>query len=118
MSRRNLRALLMDMLEAGRTAVATVAARDAAALRADYVLTLGLVKCLEIVGETAACLSPEFREHHPDLPWAATIGMRNRLVHAYYEINYDLIWKTLTEDLPPFLERIQDLLADEPADDG
>ncbi len=82
MSRRSQRALLMDMLEAGRTAVATVAGRDAATLRADYVRTLGLVKCLEIVGEAAAGLSPEFRAHYSDLPWPAIIGMRNRLVHA------------------------------------
>ena len=114
MSRRSHRALLMDIYEAGQTAIATVAGKDAAALRADYVWTLGLVKCLEIVGEAASCLSPEFRALHTDVPWTAIIGMRNRLVHAYYEINYDLIWKTLTEDLPPFVERVKAWLPTEP----
>ncbi len=108
----------MDMCEAGQTAMATVAGKDAASLRADYVCTLGLVKCLEIVGEAAACLSSEFRARPPDLPWTAIIGMRNRLVHAYYEINYDLIWKTLTEDLPPFVARVSELLANEPGGEG
>jgi uncharacterized protein with HEPN domain len=114
MSRRSRRALLMDMRDAARMAVATIVGRDIADLRADSVRTLGLVKCLEIVGEAARCLSPEFRAQQADLPWAAIIGMRNRLVHAYYEIDYDLVWKTLTEDLPPFLARIEELLANDP----
>jgi len=118
MSRRSRRALLMDMREAGRMAVGTIAGQDAAALRTDFIRTLGLVKCLEIVGEAAGCLSPEFRTRHSDVPWAAIIGMRNRLVHAYYEIDYDLIWKTLTEDLPPFLARIEELLANDPEGDA
>lgn len=113
MSRRSQQALLMDMLEAGKTAVESVAGRDIASLRTDYIRTLGLVKCLKILGEAASCLGPEFRSQHPDLPWAAIIGMRNRLVHAYYEINHDLLWKTLVEDLPPFLERVKEILANE-----
>ena len=113
MPRRSQRALLLDMCEAAETAMAAVAGKDPASLRADYIATLGLVKCLEIVGEAAACLSSEFRARHPELPWAAIIGMRNRLVHAYYEINYDLVWTTLTKDLPPFVDRVKELLANE-----
>jgi uncharacterized protein with HEPN domain len=113
MSRRSRRALLLDMREAGQMAVSTIAGRDATALREDSIRTLGLVKCLEIVGEAAGCLSLEFRTRHSDLPWAEIIGMRNRLVHAYYEIDCDLLWKTLTEDLPPFLARIEELLVND-----
>ncbi len=110
MSRRSQRALLMDMLEAGQTAVKTVAGREASDLRADYVWALGLIKCLEIIGEAAACLSLEFRACHPDVPWAAIVGMRNRLVHAYFEIDYELVWKTLTEDLPPFVDHVRRMI--------
>jgi uncharacterized protein with HEPN domain len=66
------------------------------------------------VGEAAGRLSPDFRGRHAELPWAEIVGMRNRLVHAYYEIDYDLLWQTLTEDLPPFVDRVKELLANEP----
>lgn len=88
---------------------------EQAALPADHVRVLGLVKCLEIVGEATRQLSAEFRDRHPAIPWSQIIGMRNRLVHAYFEIDYDQVWKALTEDLPPLIEQWESILADESA---
>jgi len=45
--------------------------------------------------------------------WDSMIGMRNRLVHAYFDINHDILWTTVTEAAPPLVERIRKVLADE-----
>ena len=53
-----------------------------------------VVRCIEIVGEAASRLSPELRENNPDIPWKDMVGMRNRLIHAYFDMDLDLIWQT------------------------
>ena len=113
MSRRNDQTLLRDMIEAGRSAVSAIRGSEQAALGADHVRALGLVKCLEIVGEAAGRLSADLRARRPAIPWSQIIGMRNRLVHAYFEIDYEQVWKALTEDLPPLIEQWERILADE-----
>jgi len=115
MSRREDPALLRDMLGAARSAIAAIKGRGPDALAADHVWTLGLVKCLEIVGEAAGRFSEAFRGRHPDVAWAQIVGMRNRLVHAYFEIDCEQVWRALTEDLPPLIERLEETLADESA---
>ena len=113
MSRRDDLTLLRDIIETGRSAIAAIEGKSLAALGVDHVWTLGLVKCLEIVGEAAGRLSANFRARHAGIPWAEIIGMRNRLVHAYFEIDCEQVWKTLTEDLPPLMEELKALLAKE-----
>ncbi len=115
MSRRDDTTLLRDMIDAARTAISATDRSDQAALAADHVRALGLVKCLEIVGEAAGQLSADLRERHAAIPWGQIIGMRNRLVHAYFDIDYEQVWKALTEDLPPLLEQWERILA---ADSG
>ncbi len=66
-----------------------------------------VVRCIEIVGEASSRLSKELRESNPQIPWVDMIGMRNRIVHAYYEIDIDIIWKTAKEDLPNLLPKIK-----------
>jgi uncharacterized protein with HEPN domain len=113
MSRRDDRTLLRDIISAARSAITAADRRDQTALAADHVWTLGLVKCLEIVGEAAGRLSEALRARHPDIPWGQITGMRNRLVHAYFEIDHEQVWKALKEDLPPLIERLEEILAEE-----
>lgn len=87
--------------------------RDRRDLDEDEVLALALTRCLEIVGEAAAQTSPEYREAHPDIPWGRAIGMRNRLIHAYVDINLDILWTTITADLPPLIADLQRLVSSE-----
>ena len=110
MSRRDDVTLLRDMLEAGRQAIASEQARGREDLDRDLVWTWGLTKCLEIIGEAASRLSDELHARSADIPWAQIIGMRNRLVHAYFEVDRDQVWRTITEDLPPLVEQLERLL--------
>jgi uncharacterized protein with HEPN domain len=77
-------------------------------------LALALLKCIEIIGEAASRISPITQAGHPELPWADIIGMRNRLIHAYFDIDLDLVWDTVTIDLPPLIAMLQAALAASP----
>lgn len=105
--------LLRDMIAAGRLAMRETEGKDQSMLAEDYVRTLGMVKSLEILGEAAYRLSTGIRMRYVEIPWAAIIGMRHRLVHAYFEIDGEQIWKTLTEDLPPLLCQLETILLSE-----
>lgn len=114
MSRRDDTTLLRDMIEAAGSAVAAIEGDGASAVAEDHVRALGMVKCLEIVGEAASRLSPDLRGRYPAIPWGQIIGMRNRLVHAYFEIDYEQVWRALSDDIPPLIEQLQKILAENP----
>jgi uncharacterized protein with HEPN domain len=70
-------------------------------------LVLALVKEIEIIGEAASRLSLETRQQIPALPWTDIILMRNRLIHAYFDVDLDIVWKTFTDDLPPLIQELE-----------
>lgn len=98
---------LRHMLAASREAVGFAAGRSRGDLDRDRQLTLALVKCLEIVGEAAYALSEETRGTLPEVPWPDIIGMRHRLIHAYFDVSLDIVWKTVSEELPPLIEQLE-----------
>jgi uncharacterized protein with HEPN domain len=69
----------------------------------DELLRLALTKLVEIVGEAAKSISPEGQTAKPQVPWRAAVRMRDRLVHHYFDINLDILWQTITEELPQLL---------------
>lgn len=78
----------------------------------DRMLVLALVKALEIIGEAAYRITPATRQVYPHLPWDDMIGMRHRLVHAYFDINLDILWQTIHHDLPPLIVELEAILAE------
>ena len=108
--KRDDRIRLEHMLEAARQAVGVASEKVREDLDHDRFLVLGLMKCLEIIGEAASKLSVETRVRYPDIPWPQIIGMRNRLIHAYFDINLDLMWDTLKEDLPSLIQILERVL--------
>lgn len=74
------------MLDAAREVMRSTDVRDRADLESDHIWTLGLVKCIEIIREAAAQIGSETRETNPQIPWARIVAMRNRLVHAYFDM--------------------------------
>lgn len=73
----------------------------------DRKLHLSVVHLLEIIGEAGNLVSEEVKEQYVDIPWKRIIGMRNRLIHGYFDINLAIVWKTATEDIPPLIEKIK-----------
>jgi uncharacterized protein with HEPN domain len=105
---------IVHMLDAGQTAVDFVADRPRDDLDRDRMLLFAVIRAIEILGEAASKISPETRAAAPDIPWKAIVTMRNRLIHGYFAIDTSIVWKTLTEELPPVLVSLGALIADEP----
>ena len=102
---------LRHMLDAVQDAVGFAAGELRDELDINRMLTLSLVKCVEIIGEAAGRISDEVRMRHPQIPWRDIIGMRHHLIHAYYDVNLDIVWQTVTEDLPPLIPALETVLA-------
>lgn len=94
---------LDHLAEAATKAISYSAGKNRHDLDEDELLRLALTKLVEIVGEAAKHVSPELRAAHPDVPWAAAARMRDRLIHHYFDINLDILWRTVSEDLPRLL---------------
>jgi len=101
------RVRLHHMLDAAREALSFAANRDRRDLDTDRMLVLALVKSIEIIGGAGARVSQEARDVIPDVPWPEIVGMRNRLVHAYFEVNLDVVWETVRKDLPALVAALQ-----------
>jgi uncharacterized protein with HEPN domain len=65
---------------------------------------------LEIIGEAAGKISKSTQKKFPDLPWKELVGMRNRLIHAYFDIDHDIVWKTIREYLPAFEKQLREII--------
>jgi len=79
-------------------------------LNQDRKLVHSLVRLFEIIGEAANQVSEELREDVQEIPWSVIIGMRNRLIHAYFSINLDVVWSTSKDDIPSLITGLKKLL--------
>ena len=104
-----------QMIDHARKALLRVAHKDRAAFDADEDLRIVLQHLVQIVGEAARRVSPEFQRRHSDIPWSDVIGMRHKIVHDYMDINERLLWEVVTTELAPLVERLSHLV---PPDDG
>ena len=95
------------MIEAAELALSFVTGRERADLDSDAMLRLALTRAVEVVGEAAGQVSEAGRAELPAVPWAQIVGMRNRLVHAYFDINRDILWDTVQLALPKLLGQLK-----------
>ncbi len=82
-------------------------------LDGNEMLSLSLVHLLEIIGEAANGVTIGFQEKHPYIPWKKMIGLRNRLIHGYFDINLDIVLDTVLEDLPPLVADLEKIVPQE-----
>lgn len=111
--RRDDASFLLDMLVAARDAVAFAEGLSYTQFARDRRSQLAILKSVEIVGEAASRLSAEARELHTEIPWREIVGMRHRLVHAYFDIDLRLVWDTVQNDLPVLIAKLEPLVPPE-----
>jgi len=88
------------MRDAANAAMAFVNGRSRADLDTDLMLQFAVVRALELVGEAAAKLADSTHAAHPSIPWSEIIGMRDRLIHGYFDVDLDVVWNVASRELP------------------
>lgn len=112
MSRRDDSVRIRDMLDAAEAAIRVLGDCTAEELEDNEALSLAVPHAIEIVGEAASHVSREFCEAHPEIPWSDVTGMRHRIVHDYYAVDYVRVWITVRENLPPLITSLKAILAE------
>ena len=94
-------------LDASNSALRFASGRQREDLGRDEMLTFSLVRALEIIGEAAAQVSEDSRQTLPDIPWRPMVGMRHRLVHAYFDVDLDRVWDTVVHFVPSLVRQLE-----------
>lgn len=98
------------MLDAARAIQRFTAGRSREDLGSHEMLTFAVVRGFEIIGEAASQVSEAGRATSPELPWPLIVGMRHRLIHAYFDVNLDRVWDTVQRDLPTLVKALSKAL--------
>lgn len=108
--KKDFRVYLDDIVDSCTKIAQYINGKDQKSFEEDTELQDAVIRRLEIIGEAIKRLPEDFRNQHLQITWRKAAGMRDVLIHAYDEVQYDQVWKTVAETLPPFKIQIQDLL--------
>lgn len=97
------------MIEAATEVAHFISGHGRSDLDTDRMLLFAVVRAIEIIGEAASKVSEETRAHSPTIPWKAIVGTRNRIVHAYFDIDKDILWKAAAEEIPALAAMLRTL---------
>jgi uncharacterized protein with HEPN domain len=109
MPKRDPDLLIQDMLEAAQKIELFTAGLDHPAFLRDEKTVDAVVRNLEVLGEAARQLPDDFTSQHPDVPWYQIAGLRNRIVHDYFDLDLNIIWQIIHHDLPQLKARLEKL---------
>ena len=98
---------LRHMLDYSREAVRMVQGKTRKELDDDRQLNLALTHLVELIGEAAGQVPRATQKRYPDIPWPKIVSMRNRLIHGYDFVDYDILWDTIMQDLPPLIDTLE-----------
>jgi uncharacterized protein with HEPN domain len=101
------------MLEAAREAQGYLSGKTYDDYKADSGLRRQLERMIEIIGEAARLVPQSLRDAYPHIPWAAIVGMRNRIVHDYLNVDYKVLWDTMTLAIPPLIVELEKIVPPE-----
>ena len=108
--KRNVRVYLKDMYQYAQKALQLVDGLDLEAFSQDWKTQWAVIRALEIIGEAARYIPETFRQQHPEIPWRQMVGLRNVLIHRYFDLDITAIWDTVTRILPDVLKQLEALL--------
>jgi len=100
-------AYLLDTLEAARKAQEFSAGLTESQFEQNELRQHAVFNVLEVVGEAASCVSEATRNAHPAIPWRRIFGLRNRIIHGYFDIDVGVIWRVVNDDLPKLISQLE-----------
>ena len=98
---------LKNMLDTAYKVIEFAEGYSRDSLNTNKMLTSALIREIGVIGEAAARVSADKREQLTEIPWKSIVGMRNRLIHDYDEIDLDLLWETITKDVPELIKKLE-----------
>jgi uncharacterized protein with HEPN domain len=104
---------LRDVLNASSKIEAITAATSEEIFLNDEVLPAAVLHHLTVIGEAINRLSPELRERHPEVPWQQIVAVRHRIVHAYFDLDWQILWNAAMDDIPQLRKQINGILESE-----
>jgi uncharacterized protein with HEPN domain len=111
MSERTITDFLKDILENIHNAVEFIGTMTFEQFLDDKRTAFAVVRCLEIIGEATKNIPHEIRSSNPDIPWKEFAGMRDRIIHGYWGVDYRIVWGTVKEDLEALVIPLQNVIA-------
>ncbi len=112
-SSKNDRTRLLHMLDAAKLARQFLDGKTRQAYEKDLQLQFALAHAVQIVGEAACNVTTEFQAQYPELAWKNMMGMRQVLVHTYFDLDLDVVWRTVDVHLPPLIVQLEAILSSE-----
>ena len=103
--------ILRQILEHAEEALRIIEGKTYTDIEHDRILNLALVRLLEIIGEAAGRISKSTRGKFPQIPWITIVAMRNRLIHGYDQIDLNIVWDVIENDLPPLINELRRVLS-------
>lgn len=107
MSKHDVDIILNQMLSHAVEIVEITRDKQRSDLDSDRLLNLALTRLLEIIGEAANRIPDDFRHSHPEIPWTQLIGARNRLIHGYDAIDFNILWTIARQDIPTLIQSLE-----------
>lgn len=99
------------MLDAAQETLGFIRGKKRSELDRNRMLTLSLIKEIEMIGEAANKVSESFRKKHASIPWQAIVDTRNHLIHGYFDVDLDILWTTVSKDLPGLVRELKKILS-------
>ena len=106
---RDTKIYLQDILDAMEAIENFVVDFDLEGFKINDMLSSAVIRKFEVIGEAAKNVPKDITKKYPDVPWKKMAGMRDRLIHFYFGIKYDLVWHTIKAEIPrikPLIKRI------------
>lgn len=103
---------LKHIKDAAQEALSFTKNRTRSDLDTDRMLSLALVRLVEIIGEAGNRVSENCQAKYSKIPWRQIVGMRNRIIHAYFDVDLDIVWQVITQDLDSLLIEIEKAIRD------
>ena len=103
---------MRHMLDAAHKAIEFIRNCERADLDKDEKLALSIVRLLEVLGEAAKNISSKCRDTYPEIPWRQIAGTRDRLIHGYFDVDLNIVWKIVSTNLPPLATQLEKALSD------
>ena len=110
MSHHDVKYRLQHMLENAEEAISLIKGKTRTDLKQERLLELALIRLVEVIGEAAAKIGYDEYYKYSTIPWNQVVGMRNRLIHGYDEVDLDILWNTIEIDLPMLVKELKNIL--------